>query len=248
MNTCTRHSCQIVEQFEQCSILHHVCIIHRAIELRSAKLGTVLSLVWGESLLKSQPFQNREPHSPAPQLEFNCLHDHSKRWSTCCPLRCLVRRIETKTYFKQRPTLQPIIGTSSDATCFFSLAAGCGLQGELTETVKALDSGVEAATAELEQASQAAEQVVKLRLVVRPDAETGGKGPPKKAVGSLKNNPMLLKLQAAKGGAQNKEAATPEQCVPGPLPTVNVTVLVSIKRPVWMDYQDLHHPCLLSND
>lgn len=72
-----------------------------------------------------------------------------------------------------------------------------GMQGELTETVKALDGGVEAAQTELEQAQAAAQQPVQLRLVARPEPKADA---PKKAVGSLKNSAIMQRLQGSLGG------------------------------------------------
>ena len=70
-------------------------------------------------------------------------------------------------------------------------------QGELSDTVKALDLGVQAAESELEQASAAAEQIVKVSLTARPEAKAAA---PQKRVGSLKNSAMLQQLQSQMGG------------------------------------------------
>ena len=63
--------------------------------------------------------------------------------------------------------------------------------------MKALDLGVQAAVSELEQASAAAQQIVKVSLTARPEAKAAA---PQKAVGSLKNSAMLQQLESQMGG------------------------------------------------
>lgn len=77
---------------------------------------------------------------------------------------------------------------------------GTFIQGELTEAVKTLDLGVQAAQAEHDLASEAAARFVTVRIVAKPEAKPAT---PAKAVGSLKNSAIMQRLQAQKAGAES---------------------------------------------
>lgn len=66
------------------------------------------------------------------------------------------------------------------------------VQGELTEAVKALDLGTQAAEAELKLASEAASSFIKLSLTCRPEPKSAA---PLRPVGKLKANPIQQNLQ-----------------------------------------------------
>ena len=73
-------------------------------------------------------------------------------------------------------------------------------QGELTDTVKTLDLGVQAAQSELDLAAETAARLVALKLVCKPDAQAAA---PAKPMGSLKNSAIMQRLQASR--AQSNE-------------------------------------------
>lgn len=83
------------------------------------------------------------------------------------------------------------------------------MQGELLETVRALDEGIKAADEEMQQATAAAEQLVQVQLTLRPSATVGTRP---KAPGSLRNSPVMMRLQS--------QAAEPPKVSPIAVPHV----------------------------
>ena len=82
------------------------------------------------------------------------------------------------------------------------------MQGELSEAVKTLDLGVQAAQSEFDLASEAAAKPIFLRLVVRPEPRSTASA---KAVGSLKNSPLMQRLHAQKAQSSADADPTPAQ-------------------------------------
>lgn len=85
------------------------------------------------------------------------------------------------------------------------------IQGELSEAVKTLDLGVQAAQVEYDAASQAASHIISARLVAKPEPKSAN---PAKAVGKLKNSAVMQRLQAQKETSASPGAS--ETAVPEP--------------------------------
>jgi len=87
------------------------------------------------------------------------------------------------------------------------------LQGELSEAVKTLDLGVDAAQSEQELAEECATAVLRVRLVVRPETQAKAQQP----VGKLKSNAAAQALRAKLGGGSTASAgSTPKAAAPPP--------------------------------